>query len=85
MDEVPLCVKIEGKNIADEPETVRIDKATFLLKKIFHKSQVPGSAVETTTYYRPRLNVAIDPEQFEFDAAEAVSGSAAREKPGPLP
>jgi hypothetical protein len=41
-------------------------KATFLVKKIFHKSHVPGSAVEQTTTYRPRLNVEIAPEAFTF-------------------
>ena len=66
VDEAP-CDKIEGKNVRGDPETVWIDKATSLVRKIFTTSRVPGAAVEQTTVYRPRVNVEIAPEQFVFE------------------
>jgi outer membrane lipoprotein-sorting protein len=81
------CARIDGKNIAGEPETVWIDKATFLVKKIVHKSHVPGSDVEQTTTYRPRLNVAIAPDAFTFvpPAVSKLASAAEPVAPPPVP
>ena len=61
------CHKIEGKNSSGNPETTWVDKETHLLKKMFAKTRIPGSTVEQTTTYRPKINVEISPEQFDFD------------------
>ena len=42
-------------------------QATFLVRKIFTTSKLPGAAIEQTTTYRPRVNVAIPPDQFAFE------------------
>ena len=65
VDETP-CDRIEGKNIRGDTQTVWIDKTTSLLKKIFTTYTIPGAAIEQTTTYRSQVNVAIAPEQFEF-------------------
>jgi len=66
VDEAP-CDKIEGKNVRGDTQTVWIDKATSLVRKIFTAYTIPGSAIEQTTTYRPRVNVEIAPKQFEFE------------------
>jgi RNA polymerase sigma factor (sigma-70 family) len=66
VDEAP-CYKIEGKSRRGDPETAWIDKATSLVRKIFTTNQIPGTAVEQTTTYRPRVNVEIPPQQFVFE------------------
>ncbi|MDR3637208.1 MAG: sigma-70 family RNA polymerase sigma factor [Isosphaeraceae bacterium] len=65
VDETP-CDKIEGKNIRGDTQTVWIDRATSLVRKIFTAYTVPGSAIQQTTTYRPRVNVAIAPKQFQL-------------------
>jgi RNA polymerase sigma factor (sigma-70 family) len=66
VDEAP-CDKIDGKNIQGDPQTVWIDKATSLVRKIFTAYTIPGSEIEQTTTYRPRVNVEIAPKEFEFE------------------
>lgn len=66
LDEAP-CDKIEGKNVQGSPQTIWIDKATSLVRKIFTTSSIPGADLEETTTYRPRVNVEIAPKQFVFE------------------
>ncbi len=58
--------KIEGKYARGEARTIWIDKKDFLLKKIHSSNKISGATVERTTTYRPRVDVAIPPEAFEF-------------------
>jgi outer membrane lipoprotein-sorting protein len=69
VDKAP-CDKIEGKNVDGDPETVWIDKATSLVRKIFTTFKVPDAAVEQTTTYRPQVNVEISPKRFVFEPAK---------------
>jgi outer membrane lipoprotein-sorting protein len=66
VDGVP-CIKVEGKNARGDAQTVWIDKATSLVRKVFGTFQVPGAAVEQTTVYKPRIDVEIPPGQFTFE------------------
>ena len=73
VDDFP-CHKLVGTahsgnpmTISGNPMTIWIDKETSLLRKVFTTSQIPGSTVEQTTTYRPRLNPDIPAERFTFD------------------
>ncbi|WP_068412183.1 RNA polymerase sigma factor [Planctomyces sp. SH-PL62] len=60
------CRKVEGKNLSGDVETYWIDRSTSLVRKLVTKMQFPGATVETTTTFRPRLDVEIPRERFEF-------------------
>lgn len=61
------CRKVEGKNARGDVETYWIDKSTWLVRKLVARMQIPGATVETTTTFRPRLDVEIPRERFEFE------------------
>src|SRR5262249_18501533 len=61
-----LCVKVEGTTRRGDRETVWIDQATNLVRKVAGTINIPGALVEQTTVYRPRLNVEIAPREFDF-------------------
>ena len=60
------CDKIEGLNSSGRPETTWVDKETHLLKKMYEETKIPGAVVEQTTTFRPRLDIAIPADQFDF-------------------
>ena len=66
VDGVP-CDKVEGTNLRGDVETVWIDKASSLVRKVSGTSKIPGASVEQTTIYRPQINVEIAPKEFAFE------------------
>ncbi len=61
------CDRVEGEYARGNIETVWIDKATSLVRRIFIHSLVNGAKVEETTTYRPRVDVEIPPDRFTFE------------------
>ncbi|MDG3006208.1 hypothetical protein [Paludisphaera mucosa] len=60
------CRKFEGKNLQGEVETIWVDKTTLMVRRIVSTMKIPGHTVETTTTYRPRMDVEIPRERFDF-------------------
>lgn len=62
-----LCDKIEGTTPRGDPETVWIDRATHLVRKVAGTTKIPGASVEQTTVYRPQINGEIAAKEFSFE------------------
>ncbi len=66
VDGVP-CDKVEGTNLRGDVDTVWIDKASSLVRKVSGTSKIPGASVEQTTVYRPQVDVEIAAKEFAFE------------------
>ena len=69
------CFRIEGK-YAEYPQTLWIEKQTFLIRRIerqmtLNHSAVENFVVENTTTYEPVVHAAIDPKLLEFNSPES--------------
>jgi hypothetical protein len=54
------------------PETLWIDKATFLLRRIDVQTQFGSFRTDCTTIYEPLLDVAIAENQLQFDPPQQL-------------
>jgi hypothetical protein len=59
------CFRVEGKSQGD-PETLWIDKARFLIRRIDRSVQFPDFHTEETILYRPEIDGGIAPGELEF-------------------
>ena len=66
VDGVP-CDKVEGTNLRGDVDTVWIDKASSLVRKVSGTSKILKASVEQTTVYRPQVDVEIAAKEFAFE------------------
>jgi outer membrane lipoprotein-sorting protein len=59
------CFRVAGKSHGD-PETLWIDKASFLVRRIDLSVQFPEFRTEETTVYHPEIDGRIAPGELEF-------------------
>lgn len=61
------CWRVDAKDLRGFPVVVWVDKNTFLVRRLFQRVNLgPQSGIaETTTTYKPSLNVTFDPRVFE--------------------
>lgn len=69
-----LCDRIEGTNPGGDVETVWIDRASSLVRKVSGTFKIPGASVEQTTTYRPEIGVEIAPNAFAFEPPAGPNG-----------
>lgn len=62
---VTRCFRIEGKY--GSPQTLWIDKETFLLRRIDSPMTLPNFRIEDTTTYEPVINEEVSDTALEFD------------------
>ena len=62
--------RIEGKDFGGRPLTLWIDKDSLLIVKTFQRVKFDRFETETTTTYKPRVNVAVAEESLAFNAPE---------------
>jgi outer membrane lipoprotein-sorting protein len=61
------CDKVEGTDARGNKETLWIDKASSLVRKVSLTFEIPGGSVESTTTYRPQIGVEIAADAFTFE------------------
>lgn len=62
--------KIEGQDRDGTTVTLWIDKESLLIVQLFERTKFPDFETETTTIYKPRVNVEIAAEKLAFNAPE---------------
>ena len=62
--------KIEGKDPRGESLTLWIDKESLLIVQLYQRTKFPTFETESTTTYKPRVNVEIAKEKLAFNAPE---------------
>ena len=72
LDGVP-CYRVEGKNQQGDVESLWIDKATHLVRRIDTGDRFPDFRTEETTLYYPQINIDIPPEELEFNPSGLIS------------
>ena len=58
--------RIRGKNLINTWLTIWIDKETFLLVKLFQKTNLGDQDVHLTIRYEPKINLDVPPEKLAF-------------------
>lgn len=58
--------RIRGKNVVNKWLTIWIDKETFLLVKLFQKTNFSDFDVDLTIQYDPKINLDVPPEKLAF-------------------
>ena len=58
--------RIRGKSLNNTWVTIWIDKETFLLVKLFQKTNFGDQHVELTIRYEPKINLDVPPEKLAF-------------------
>jgi RNA polymerase sigma factor (sigma-70 family) len=61
------CDRVEGTDPRGNKETLWIDKASSLVRKVSLTFKIPGGSVESTTTYRPQIGVEIAADAFAFE------------------
>ena len=56
--------KIEGLNLRNNAVTIWVDKGSMLLVKIYEKRKTEKFEAETTTTYKPQVNVEVVQEKL---------------------
>jgi outer membrane lipoprotein-sorting protein len=69
------CYRIQGKRKVSDSEliTLWISKKTFLIHRIDSTHKFPEFRTETTTTYKPKVDVVIDESKLTFNAPEKGS------------
>ena len=62
--------KIEGKDLGGRTLTLWIDKESLLIVQLYERARLPKFEMETTTVYKPQVNVEIAREKLDFNAPE---------------
>jgi hypothetical protein len=62
--------RIEGKDFQGTPVTLWIDKERLLILKIYQKKRIRDFEVETTTTYKPQVNVHVPSDKLALDQPE---------------
>ena len=69
--------KLTGSSLGvpeEEPETLWIDKATFLLRRLDHQARFESFRTGETTIYDPAMELPIPEKNLRFDPPSGVSG-----------
>ena len=63
------CFQVQGFRWPNtgESTTVWIDKATFLIRKVYEEGKIPGGTTRTTWFYKPAINVPVDAASLRFN------------------
>lgn len=67
------CYRIQGINSTNDPITIWISQKTFLVMRIDENSQFDDFRTETTTTYKPEINIKIDKSKLAFNAPTTAS------------
>jgi hypothetical protein len=59
--------KVEGVNLRNNVVTLWVDESSMLLLKIYEKKKFENFEAETTTTYKPRVNVDVAQERLAFN------------------
>jgi outer membrane lipoprotein-sorting protein len=62
--------RVEGLNSHNDAVTIWVDQGTMLLLKIYEKKRFEKYEAETTTTYKPRVNVEVAQEKLAFNPPE---------------